>query len=133
MPAQPTSGSSGPGSHLKVLVVDDDEDGAEMLGQVLELEGYDTRVAHGAEEALAIAAEFLPHIALLDLGLPVIDGFTLAHRVRALPGLGTIRLIAVTGYGRAEDRLGTLQAGFAAHLLKPIEPAQLLAAVRDDI
>jgi CheY-like chemotaxis protein len=104
-----------------------------MLGQVLELEGYDTRVAHRAEEALAIAAEFLPHIALLDLGLPVIDGLTLANQVRALPGLGTIRLIAVTGYGRAEDRLGTLQAGFAAHLLKPVEPALLLAAVRDDI
>jgi CheY-like chemotaxis protein len=105
----------------RVLVVDDNEDGAEMLSIVLSSLGYDTRVAHDAPAALRVAAEFAPEIALLDIGLPVMDGYELALRLREVAGLARIRLIAVTGYGGETDRKKTRDAGFHHHLVKPVD------------
>ena len=106
---------------VRILVVDDNEDGAEMLADALTGRGYDTRVAHDAPAALRVAAEFSPDVAFLDLGLPVMDGFELAAHLRELPGLADIRLIAVTGYGQESDRRRTRDAGFEGHLVKPVD------------
>ena len=116
-------------SAVRILVVDDNEDGAEMLAEVLRAEGYRTEVAHDAPAALVIAARFNPDIAFLDIGLPVMDGYELAARLRALPNLGSIRLIAVTGYGQESDRQKTKAAGFDHHLTKPVDFALLAAVV----
>lgn len=105
----------------RVLVVDDNEDGAEMLSAVLAVRGHDTRVAHDGPEALRIAGGFRPEVAFLDIGLPVMDGYELAARLRDLPELGGIRLIAVTGYGQESDRQRTRAAGFQHHLVKPVD------------
>ena len=119
-PALPAAAAPGPGA-VRILVVDDNQDGAEMLAEALIGKGYDTRVAHDAPAALRVAAEFLPDFALLDLGLPVMDGYELAAHLRELPGLAGLRLIAVTGYGQASDRRRTRDAGFHGHLVKPVD------------
>jgi CheY-like chemotaxis protein/anti-sigma regulatory factor (Ser/Thr protein kinase) len=106
---------------LRVLVVDDNEDGAIMLADVLASKGYDTRVAHDAPAALRVAAGFLPDVAFLDIGLPVMDGYELATHLRRLAGLADVRLIAVTGYGQDSDRKRSRDAGFYDHLVKPVD------------
>ena len=105
----------------RVLIVDDNEDAADLLAISLELGGYETRVAHDGPQALKLIATFEPDAAVLDIGLPVMDGYELARRLRATPGLEALRLIALTGYGQAADRMRTEEAGFAAHLVKPIQ------------
>ena len=110
-----------PDDSLKVLVVDDSVDGAEMLAAALSAKGYDTRVAHDAPVALRIAAEFRPDVALLDIGLPVMDGYELAARLRELPDLNGVKLIALTGYGQESDRRKSQEAGFDHHLVKPVD------------
>jgi CheY-like chemotaxis protein len=105
----------------RVLIVDDNEDAADMLAHVLTSRGHETRVAHDGVEALRACADFTPHAAFLDLGLPVMDGYELASRLRELPGLQDIRLIAVTGYGQESDRRRTHAAGFKHHLVKPVD------------
>jgi PAS domain S-box-containing protein len=118
------------GSAIRILIVDDNEDGAEMLAYVLTGKGYETRVAHDAPTALRVAAEFLPNVAFLDLGLPVMDGYELAAHLRRLPGLADLRLIAVTGYGQESDRRRTSEAGFHGHLVKPVDIGALEEAVK---
>jgi PAS domain S-box-containing protein len=118
----------GPGTP-RILVVDDNEDAAEMLAEALEQKGYPTRVAHDAPTALRLAAEFSPEIAFLDLGLPVMDGYELAAHLRALPALAGLRLIALTGYGQDSDRQRTRQAGFHDHLVKPVGIDDIEAAM----
>ena len=105
----------------RILVVDDSVDGAEMLAAALSAKGYKTQVAFDAAAALRIAAEFRPAIAFLDIGLPVMDGYELAARLRGLPELNGIRLFALTGYGQESDRQKTREAGFDHHFVKPIE------------
>jgi CheY-like chemotaxis protein len=105
----------------KVLVVDDSVDGAEMLAAALSAKGYDTRVAHDAPVALRIAADFQPDVALLDIGLPVMDGYELAARLRQMPELNGMKLIALTGYGQESDRRKSREAGFDHHLVKPVD------------
>lgn len=105
---------------LRVLVVDDNEDAAEMLGEWLAQKGYETRVTQDAAGALQLAAEFQPHVALLDIGLPDLDGYELASRLRQIPGLADLHLVAVTGYGQESDRCMTREAGFQHHLVKPV-------------
>ena len=108
-----------PGGDRRVLVVDDNRDAAELLAEALELEGYQTRVAFDGPSALRVAAEFRPELAFLDIGLPVMDGYDLARRLRAL-GQGPLVLVAVTGYGQPADRARSVEAGFDEHLVKPI-------------
>jgi CheY-like chemotaxis protein len=85
-------------------------------------------VAHDGPEALAAAPGFVPEVALLDIGLPVMDGYELARRLRSLLGAG-LRLIAVTGYGQEHDRLRSFQAGFDEHLVKPVDLPALLSQI----
>ena len=120
------------GSSPKVLVVDDSVDSAEMLATALSTKGYDTRVAHDAPIALRIAADFRPAVALLDIGLPVMDGYELAARLRELPNLSGMKLIALTGYGQESDRQRSREAGFDHHLVKPID-LLLLESVLGDL
>ncbi len=113
------------GAGARVLVVDDNVDAAEMLADLLEMHGYRTVVAHDGPSALTLADDFHPQIALLDLGLPVMDGFELARILQARPALASTRLIAITGYGQPEDRAKTAAAGFAGHMTKPVSTNQL--------
>jgi CheY-like chemotaxis protein len=108
-----------------VLVVDDNDDAASLLAVWLDRQGYEPRVANDGFEALTLLREFVPELALLDLGLPVIDGYELAARLRAQPGLDGLKLVAVTGYGQDQDRERTARAGFHAHLVKPVNLAEL--------
>ncbi len=92
-----------------------------MLAAVLELRGYEIRVAHDPTTAISIATEWRPDVAFLDLGLPEMDGCQLASHLRKLPGLENLRMIALTGYAQEADRARTREAGFADHLVKPVE------------
>jgi signal transduction histidine kinase len=117
-------------SGYRILVVDDNEDAALMLHYALTLAGHEIRVAHDGPRALSVARDFAPTVALLDLGLPVMDGFELARRLREQAGTTRITLIALTGYGQASDRDRTREAGFDAHLVKPIDPENLDSFIR---
>jgi CheY-like chemotaxis protein/two-component sensor histidine kinase len=115
------SPSVGASVQRRVLIVDDNEDAASMLADVLERAGHQTVTAHDGPSALRIAERFRPELALLDLGLPVMDGFELARQFRVTPALEKTRLIAVTGYGQEHDRRASTEAGFDAHLVKPVD------------
>ena len=107
--------------HLEgVLIVDDNQDALALLADALESRGFLIHRAHDAPSALTLAQRTVPRIALLDIGLPVMDGYELGRRLRELPGLEDIRLVAVTGYGTAADVEKSREAGFLAHLVKPI-------------
>ena len=110
---------------VRVLIVDDNEDAAELLGRALSVWGQVVRVAHDGPSALRIVETFTPDLALLDIGLPVMDGYELARRLRALPALAGVRLVAVTGYGQDRDREAAEQAGFHEHVVKPVTLAVL--------
>jgi CheY-like chemotaxis protein len=115
----------------RVLVVDDNEDAAEMLAGALVQLGYDVAVAHDGPSALERSRQFDPDVALLDIGLPVIDGYEVAEQLRLqAEGGRNIWLIAVTGYGQEADRVRSDRAGFERHLVKPID-LQQLAVVLD--
>jgi CheY-like chemotaxis protein len=117
----------------RVLIVDDNEDAANSLAMLLKLGGHETASVYTAADALTRAAAFKPDVVLLDIGLPGMDGYEVAQQMRELPGLRDIRLVAVTGYGRSEDRMRAREAGFDDHLVKPVEYAVLeltLAGVR---
>jgi CheY-like chemotaxis protein len=105
----------------RVLIVDDNEDSANSLAMILRLGGHETASVYTAADALSRATAFKPDVVLLDIGLPGMDGYEVAQQMRELPGLRDIRLVAVTGYGRSEDRLRAREAGFDDHLVKPVE------------
>ena len=109
---------------LRVLIVDDNQDAAESLAILLRLAGCDVRTAHDGLEAVGAAAVFRPDVAILDLGLPGLNGYEVARRIRKEQGTG-VRLIAVTGWGQDEDRRRTAAAGFDHHLTKPVELDEL--------
>jgi PAS domain S-box-containing protein len=111
----------------KILVVDDNRDAAELLMESLVALGHDVRVAFDGPSALAVVEGFTPDVALLDIGLPVMDGYELADRIHAMAE-GT-KLIAITGYGQPTDRTRSMEAGFSMHLVKPVD----LATVQDGI
>ncbi len=113
-----------------ILVVDDNKDAAEMLAEALQMMGYTTRVAHDGPDTLALAQSSPPPaVAFLDIGLPVMDGYELARRLRELPGWRAVALVALTGYGRDGDRQRSREAGFDLHLVKPIGMAALRKAL----
>jgi CheY-like chemotaxis protein len=113
------------GREVRVLCVDDDPDIAEALAQLLRDLGHEVRVAHGGAEALALAEGYRPEVVLLDIGLPDMDGYEVARRLRRQPGLEATRLVAVSGYGREEDRRQSRAAGIEHHLVKPVKAADL--------
>jgi signal transduction histidine kinase/ActR/RegA family two-component response regulator len=106
---------------VRVLVVDDNEDAAALLAEVLRARGHEVQVAFDGPAALAAVEQDPPRIALLDLGLPVMDGFELARRLRDRLGPAAPSMVAVTGYGQDPDRRASAQAGFEAHLVKPVD------------
>jgi len=126
--AQPAS-TALRGAGLRVLVVDDNADAAEMLAVLLGLTGFTVETAHDGPEALKAAATFRPQLALLDIGLPVMDGYEVGSRLRAHEGLSDLKLIALTGYGQSSDRERSLAAGFDAHIVKPVDPDDLLQVI----
>ncbi len=105
----------------RILIVDDNADAANSLGSLLELEGHRIEVTYGSSDVLARARTFRPDIVLLDIGLPEMDGYEVARRIRALPEFRGVRLVALTGYGQAEDRQRAKSSGFDDHLVKPVE------------
>jgi signal transduction histidine kinase len=107
---------------LRMLVVDDNVDGAQSLALLLGLIGHEVRIAHDGPDALEAAAEFRPEVVLLDIGLPRgMDGYEVARRLRAQPGLEESALVALTGYGGEEERAHASEAGFSAHFVKPVD------------
>jgi len=117
------------GQDRRVLVVDDNEEAAELLAAGLETSGYTVRIANDGAQALAAVEDFTPDVAVLDIGLPVMDGYELIGHLRARPALRGCRFIALTGYGQANDRSRSRDAGFHVHLVKPVRLAVLLDAV----
>jgi CheY-like chemotaxis protein len=111
-------------TYRRVLVVDDNADSAETMAEMLKLWGHEVQTAHDGPGALEAARAQHPDAVLLDLGLPVMDGFETARRLRQ-EGLGGKLLVAVTGFGAAEDRRRTAEAGFDTHLTKPVSPEAL--------
>jgi CheY-like chemotaxis protein len=105
----------------RVLVVDDNNDAAEMLAEALAVLGCETEVAYDGPSALEAAKRFRPRVVFLDIGLPVMDGYEVARRMRRDSGLLPLRLVAVTGYGQASDRRKARDAGFDEHVVKPID------------
>ncbi|MGZ3319184.1 MAG: ATP-binding protein, partial [Isosphaeraceae bacterium] len=113
----------------RVLVVDDNEDALDLLAEVLRSAGHVVMTAKDGPTALGAAKEFHPEIAILDIGLPVMDGYELAGRMRVELGKDVPRLIALTGYGQDSDRARAREAGFAEHLTKPVDVGCLLGAL----
>jgi CheY-like chemotaxis protein len=105
---------------VRVLVVDDNVDAAITLRDLLDALGHESAIAHDGVAALELADSFRPTVAVLDIGLPVMDGYELARRLREQLGPEKLRLIAVTGYGQDADRARATEAGFDHHLIKPI-------------
>ncbi len=114
-----------------VLIVDDNDDAAELLAESLQRLGYTTRTAHDGPAALAVLQTFRPDLALLDIGLPGMDGYELARQLRQIPAVAAMRLVAITGYGQESDRQRAHDAGFDAHLVKPVSLAKLRAVLDD--
>jgi PAS domain S-box-containing protein len=113
----------------RVVVVDDNADNADLLGELLEAEGFQVAVFHDPAQALASIPAQRPDVAILDIGLPVMDGYELANRIRQLPEGRACRLIALSGYGQREDKARSKAGGFSYHLVKPAEPNEVLATV----
>jgi two-component system, chemotaxis family, CheB/CheR fusion protein len=116
-------------SARRVLIVEDDADNREMLRQLMELDGHQVITAGDGAAGLQAMAEHRPDVALVDLRLPVLSGYEVARRARADADCRGVRLIALTGYGRAQDRQAVLEAGFDEHLVKPVDPDELARAL----
>jgi len=120
------------GPSRRVLVVDDNVDAAQSLALLLEESGHVVQMAFDGPTALEIALDYQPNVVLLDIGLPGIDGFEVAKRLRQLPDLGSVVLVAITGYGQVIDKKRSQEAGFDHHLVKPAnfgKVLQILATV----
>jgi CheY-like chemotaxis protein len=118
-PAQPAPAASA--AAKRVLVVDDNEDAATTLAMILSIDGHEVQTVFSARDALASVREFVPDVVLLDIGLPELDGYEVARRIRSDPSVGSVKLVALTGYGQAEDKQRARAAGFDDHLVKPVE------------
>jgi PAS domain S-box-containing protein len=122
-PAAPGIRASGDLKH--VLVVDDGKSTADILAMFFELEGLEVSVAYDGAEALEAAAARMPQLILMDLGMPRMDGFQAARRIRELPGGETVTMVALSGWGQEKDKRRSHEAGFDGHLVKPVSPADL--------
>jgi two-component system, OmpR family, response regulator len=118
----------GNGEHApkrRLLVVDDNKDAAESMSMLLEMWGHDVAYAFDGPTALETAEQWQPEAVFLDIGLPGMDGYEVAERLRELPQAKGAVLIAITGYGQDDDRLRSLRAGIDHHLVKPVAPDAL--------
>ncbi|HEY9026320.1 MAG TPA: response regulator [Burkholderiaceae bacterium] len=123
-PSHPGAGHRHPRIR-NVLIVDDNADAADALGRLLTAWGYHVTVAHDGPAALAAMQDTTPDIALLDLGMPAMDGYELAAHMRFQPGCEDLPIVAITGAGTPDDIRRSLAKGFAAHLVKPVSAARL--------
>jgi GAF domain-containing protein/anti-sigma regulatory factor (Ser/Thr protein kinase) len=128
-PGEPTDVGPPESRGVRVLVVDDNQDAALLTCQALEAHGYQTRVAFDGAAAVEEARDFRPGVVLLDIGLPIMDGYETSRQLRALPAGAAFKLVALTGYGQESDRQRSIEAGFDEHLTKPVKLAHLLDAV----
>jgi PAS domain S-box-containing protein len=126
LPIELPAASAGP---MRILVVDDNVDMANSLGRLLEQEGHTITTAHDGLAALAAARKFKPNAIVLDIGLPGLDGYRVAEALRREPAFNDVRLVAVSGYGQAEDRSRAKAAGFDHHLVKPVDFGQLVSVL----
>ena len=113
--------TNGAASPLSILVVDDNHDAADSLAQVLEAQGHRVEAAYGGEEAVQRAARGGLQVALVDIGMPTVDGFQVAERISKTPAARDTLLVAITGWGEKSDRVRSKEAGFAYHLTKPVD------------
>ena len=128
----PVTPSAAAPRRFKILVVDDNHDSALSMAMMLQIMGHETRTAHDGESAVSTAETFLPEVILLDIGLPKLNGYEVAQRIRETTWGQTMYLIAVTGWGQDEDRQRSSEVGLNLHMVKPVEPAaleKLLAAL----
>ena len=109
----------------RILVVEDNRDSADSLRLLLELSGHEVAVAYSGHDGVRAAEQYQPDVVLCDIGLPGLDGYGVARKLRDNPATATARLIAVTAYGHDEDRRRSHEAGFDLHVVKPVEPAAL--------
>lgn len=114
-----------PKSRFRILVVDDNPDSAMSMAMLLSMMGHETRTAHDGEAAVAAAEEFRPRVILLDIGLPKLNGYEVAQRIRQEKWGESMFLVAVTGWGQDEDRQRAEDVGMNLHMVKPVEPAAL--------
>ncbi len=110
---------------LRVLVIEDNSDAAETLGDLLRLFGHEAEIALSGPAGLEVARSLRPDVVLCDIGLPGMDGYSVAGSLRSEPATQATRLVALTGYDRDSDRQRTRDAGFDLHLVKPVEPLEL--------
>jgi CheY-like chemotaxis protein/two-component sensor histidine kinase len=127
---EPASVTSAPQVSKRVLIADDNKDAADSLAMLLRMDGHDITVVHDGRQAMATIESFRPEIALLDIGMPGLNGYEVARHVRQGSLGTTITLIAVTGWGQASDKARALAAGFNHHLTKPVEPDALVRMLR---
>jgi CheY-like chemotaxis protein len=113
----------------RLMIVDDNTDAAETLADLLRVLGYEVRCAGDGASAFAVLDEYVPDLALLDIGLPGEDGYALAQRMRADPRMARAKLVALTGYGSDTDRARALGASFDEHLVKPVGVEKLMAVL----
>jgi CheY-like chemotaxis protein len=128
--------SAAPAARWRILVIEDNDDGREMLRLALTVAGHEVHEAPDGRIGVELAARVAPDVALIDIGLPDLDGYEVARRIRARTGGESIVLVAVTGYGQNEDRRRALDAGFDAHVTKPVDPdrlAEVIAAGRSRV
>ncbi len=119
--ASPSAAPKAPGHARRILVVDDNLASADSLGLIIKLWGHECRVSHSGPDAIQEASVFHPDIVLLDIGLPGMDGYEVAQALRSRPGSNGVILLAMTGYGREEDRKRSRESGFDQHLVKPLD------------
>ena len=124
-PKREKDGANSPAATRRVLVVDDNVDSADSLAELLRVWGHEAKAVHNGSEALAVAPRFRPEVAILDIGMPDISGFDLACQLRQRSELDGTMFVALTGYGQEEDRRRSAEAGFQAHLVKPVDPEAL--------
>ena len=133
-PAKSTQQTSATaGVAIRVLLVEDNPDSRDMLQTILTLDGFQVNVAEDGQQGLDAILVKRPEVALIDIGLPGLNGYEVARRVRQQLGRSDVRLVALTGYGQAMDREAAFQAGFDEHLVKPVDPealARVLSAPR---
>lgn len=114
-----------PPKRRRLMVIDDNRDAAESMSMLFELWGYEVVCAFDGRTALETATRYRPDAVFLDIGLPGMDGYEIAERLRELPGSGSTVLVAITGYGQDEDRRRSREAGIDLHLVKPVAPETL--------
>lgn len=115
----------------RILIVDDNRDSAISLSMMMNLTGYETATAFDGFEAVGVATQFDPHVVLLDIGLPRLNGYEVCRVLRRMPRAKPFVIVALTGWGQDEDRRKSFDAGFDAHLVKPVDPDTLLRTLRE--